>query len=469
MVSRFFSSRMRKIFMPIAWMGSATGKRSIAFGFLFLLSGCGTLKVHIDYGNTPPPTNAEIRRDFAQTLNAIPTWTHTPTISPIPSATPTASVTPLSMEVTALAVGYGHTCALTRSGAVWCWGLNDKGQLGDGSRTNRPIPVEVRGLSGGVAAIAAGGRHTCALTREGGVKCWGENQSGQLGDGTLADHPAPVDVVGLNGIATAVAAGAGHTCALIDSGAVQCWGWDAAGQLGDGKTLDNKIPVNVKGLDATITAVAAGYKHTCALTEDGEMRCWGLNAAGQLGDGTTTTSGSPVSVVGLGSPVLSLSAGDGHTCALMKNHAVKCWGDNSAGQLGDDTGRNSAVPVPVIGLTDGALAVSAGSGHTCAVTESGPKCWGRNLFGQLGNDTLDNSLHPVAVVGFSLTAVSLAVGGNHTCGVTAGGGVRCWGNNAFGQLGDGTTVDRSMPVDTVGWNRVAVRMEDTDRELAIRV
>jgi alpha-tubulin suppressor-like RCC1 family protein len=147
----------------------------------------------------------------------------------------------------------------------------------------------------------------------------------------------------------------------------------------------------------------------------------------------------------------------------MHDHTLQCWGDNRFGQLADYAVTDSAFPIPVIGLTGGVLAVSAGAGHTCALTEAGVECWGRNYFGQLGNGTKDNSYRPVTVVGFSLTAAAIATGGNHTCGLTAGGGVRCWGSNAFGQLGDGTTVDRSTPVDAIRLNTTAMDFGNADR------
>ncbi|MGA9350442.1 MAG: hypothetical protein WBW48_16795, partial [Anaerolineae bacterium] len=186
---------------------------------------------------------------------------------------------------TAIAAGYRHTCALT-AGGVKCWGYNGYGQLGDGTWTWRNTPVDVSGLTSGVTTIAAGSYHTCALTAGGGAKCWGHNNNGQLGDGTTTNRNTPVDVSGLTSGVDAIAAGSYHTCALT-AGGVKCWGLNDYGQLGDGTTTNRNTPVDVSGLTSGVAAIAAGYYHTCALTAGG-VKCWGRNNNGQLGDGTTT-------------------------------------------------------------------------------------------------------------------------------------------------------------------------------------
>jgi alpha-tubulin suppressor-like RCC1 family protein/pimeloyl-ACP methyl ester carboxylesterase len=283
-------------------------------------------------------------------------------------------------------------------GGVKCWGANSTGQLGDGTTTSRLTPVDVSGLASGVAAIAAVGEHTCAVTTSGGVKCWGSNWRGQLGDGTTTDRLTPVDVSGLASGVAAIAAGGEHTCAVTTSGGVKCWGRNEYGQLGDGTTTDRLTPVDVSGLTGGVVAIAAGWRHTCALTTGGGVKCWGLNNQGQLGDGTGASRLTPVNVSGLMDGVAAIAAGGFYTCALTTGGGVKCWGNNWYGQLGDGTTTRRLTPVDVSGLASGVAAIAAGLEHTCALTTGGgAKCWGYNQYGQLG---IDPGWTPVDVVGF---------------------------------------------------------------------
>lgn len=351
----------------------------------------------------------------------------------------------------AIVAGGGHTCALAATGGVKCWGANWNGQLGDGMATQRSTPANVAGLESGVAAIAAGERHTCAVTTAGAAKCWGNNGYNQLGDGTWISNSTPVDVAGLGNGVAAVAAGEGHTCVLLMDGGAKCWGDNWYGQLGDGTTTDRSTPVDVVGLANGAAAIVAGSIHTCAVTAASGAKCWGANWNGQLGDGTTYQRSIPVDVAGLESGVAALAAGWGHTCALTTAGGVKCWGYNRFGQLGDGTTTSSSTPVDVVGLGSGAVAIAVGDGHTCAVTiAGGVKCWGDNLNGQLGDGTTANRSTPVDVVGLASEMAATAAGHWHTCALTAAGGAKCWGRNASGQLGDGTTFQRSMPVDVAG-------------------
>jgi alpha-tubulin suppressor-like RCC1 family protein len=235
-------------------------------------------------------------------------------------------------------------------GGVKCWGDNGAGELGDGTTTDRYTPVDVSGLGGGVAAISAGGSHSCALTSAGRVVCWGFNGYGQLGDGTMEKRTTPVAVSGLASDVAALASGGLHTCALTRIGAAECWGYNGSGQLGDGTMTDRHTPVTVAGLASGVAAIAPGGAHTCALTPVGGVVCWGGNWRGQLGDGTTTRRRTPVAVSGLASGVKALAAGNEHTCAVMAPGGVDCWGYNGSGQLGDRTTVNSVEPVGVIGF-----------------------------------------------------------------------------------------------------------------------
>jgi alpha-tubulin suppressor-like RCC1 family protein len=357
----------------------------------------------------------------------------------------------LTSGVQAISSGYAYTCALTASGGVKCWGLNEDGQLGNGTTDNRLSPIDVMGLTSGVTAISSGYAHTCALTTSGAVRCWGLNADGQLGDGTTETRLSPVDVSGLAGGVAAVDLGSGHTCALTTGGGVKCWGVNWFGQLGDGTTDNRLSPVDVSGLTSGVASVSAGSIHTCAVTTGRGLKCWGNNWLGQVGDGTTTDRLTPVDVSGLTRRVRSVSGGGGHTCALTTGGGVKCWGLNVDGQLGDGTRGERLTPVDVSGLTSGVAAITAGNDHTCALTPGGgAKCWGRNEYGQLGDGTLAGHWIPAYVSGLSRGVGAISANQFHTCALTTAGGVKCWGNNSSGRLGDGTTETRLSPVDVSG-------------------
>jgi len=383
-------------------------------------------------------------------LLATSTAVATPGATGAPRPVAPAMIPPLSPAITAITAGDAHSCALTAGGGVVCWGANYYGQLGNGATgfSPVPVPVAVTSLSAGVEAIAAGDNHTCALTAGGRVVCWGQNTWGQLGNGTMTGSSVPVGVTGLPAGITAIAASGMHTCARTSGGSVLCWGANYAGQT-DAGWHRSLVPVDVTGLVGGFTA-ASGRNHTCALTAAGGATCWGYNNVGQLGTGTTDTShrgnSVPVQVVGLGRGVSAISAGDSHTCAIAEGGVV-CWGYNVHGELGNRTRVNSNVPVQVVGLGRGVSLISAGEGHTCALTSSGGvSCWGGNYVGQLGNGARANSPAAVAVSGLASGIVAIAAGHHHTCALTARGRVRCWGANSSGQLGDGTTVDRRVPV-----------------------
>jgi alpha-tubulin suppressor-like RCC1 family protein len=366
------------------------------------------------------------------------------------------SVLPM-IQATAVAVGGEHGCALTSAGGVKCWGDNEKGELGNGTTAGSSTPADVLGLTSGVSAISAGDFHTCALTSAGGVVCWGWNAGGQLGNGTTTDSSTPVAVSGLSSGVTAISGGAEHTCAVTSGGGVKCWGLNGNGQLGDGKSCGEMCPnpVDVSGLSAGVRTIAAGGSHTCALTNAGAVECWGYNLRGQVGDGTTDDRYAPVAVSGLGSGVAALDAGGNHSCAVTTAGEAKCWGWNLFGQVGDGQTCGSICPTPVdvSGLAAGVGAVSAGVLHSCALVLPGSvKCWGDNRLGMLGDGQSCGNIcfTPVDVSG-SKDYVVVSAGGGQTCGLTGPGAVRCWGSNQFGQLGDGTTTNSAVPVDVIGF------------------
>jgi alpha-tubulin suppressor-like RCC1 family protein len=286
-------------------------------------------------------------------------------------------------------VGYGSrsACAVMETGSLECW---------DG--IGQPYSLDDL-FDEAVTAVAVASRHKCALTINGGVKCWGKNEYGQLGDGTTEERISPVDVSGLTSGVAAIATGGWQSCALLESGQVKCWGNNDSGQLGDGTDKNRVLPVDVIGLSSGVAAITSGDEHTCALIESGGVKCWGNNDYGQLGDGTTNSRLTPVDVIGLTSGVQSISAGYQHTCALMGNGGVKCWGNNSHSQLGDGTTSMHLVPTDVRGLTANVIALEASGNFTCAIlTSRGVKCWGENSFGQLSQGTANIQLWPAPVL-----------------------------------------------------------------------
>jgi alpha-tubulin suppressor-like RCC1 family protein len=360
--------------------------------------------------------------------------------------------------VPAVTAGYYHSCALLSNGSVKCWGSNDSGQLGNvESGVDRAAPVSVSNLSG-VVSVTAGSYHSCALLNNGSVKCWGNNYSGQLGNGTSGDgtnQSSPVDVGNLSGVVAATA-GDNHNCVLLSNGSVKCWGNNEYGQLGNGDSGSGKHefrPVTVSNLSGVI-AVAAQGAHTCAVLNDGAVKCWGNNRDGELGNGESGPGNHqslPVAVSNLNG-VLALGLGGFHTCALLGNSNVKCWGLNYTGQLGSGesgVGADRSSPVGVTNLS-GAVAVTAGRAHTCAQLSSGNvKCWGANSDTQIGNGQSTDVTSPMAVSNLA-NVLSVAAGSYHTCAQLSAGGVKCWGNNTHGQLGNGGTDNKSTPVEVLG-------------------
>ncbi len=379
------------------------------------------------------------------------------------SVTLVASGAPTAPSVVQISASGDHTCAVMSGGGVKCWGSNWYGQLGDGVRTNcdsrRPcvrrasgIPVDVIGLGSGVAAVAAGGYHTCALTARGGVKCWGYNASGQLGNGArtcptqasgcvITRSSRPVDVIGLARGVRAIAAGGFYTCALMTTGGVKCWGANDGGQLGRSGDESSR-PVDVAGVSG-VSAIAAGGRYSCAVTTGGGATCWGYR---------------PAVISGLGSGVTSVSVGgsatvgtDNHSCALTSQGGVKCWGSNSYGQLGNGSQTDSLTPVDVRDLTSGVKTVAAGGRFTCALTNGGGvKCWGTNSSGELGNGSRTDSRTPVDVVGLRRGVSAITAGTLSVCARKTQGKAVCWGSNYRGTLGTGTAIKlSSKPVDVV--------------------
>jgi alpha-tubulin suppressor-like RCC1 family protein len=334
-----------------------------------------------------------------------------------------------------ISAGAYHTCAVLGNGAVKCWGRNDVGQLGNRSNVSRSYPVQVAGLTAGVIGISAGRTHTCAVTISGAAKCWGDNQSGQLGNGSNIDSNRPVAVRGLNNGVASISAGSDHTCAVLIAGGVKCWGAGGYGRLGDGSNASSNVPLNVVDLGTQVKSIAAGGFHTCALLVDGVVKCWGWSVNGQLGNGSTFDVEGPVTVIDLDEAV-AISTGSLHTCALTTAGELKCWGSNGQKQLGRSRIQQSASPLVVSGLGDDITTISSSGSSSCAMSSAGiAKCWGWNQFGGLGDGTTISRHQPVQVIGLT-NLKAITVGSSHTCAVTALRRMRCWGYNQDGEVGN---------------------------------
>ena len=347
--------------------------------------------------------------------------------------------------------GSDFTCGLTTAGAVKCWGSNLWGQLGDGTNTSSSVPVQVLGLTSGVKRIAVGWYHACAITSSNGVKCWGTNNSGQLGDNSTATRLSPVSVYGLTSGVTYLAAGYTHTCVVTTAGSVKCWGRNNYGQVGDSSTTDRQVPTQMIGATTGISKVFAGSSHTCVVTISGAAKCVGRNSTAQLGNNSLTNSSALVSVSGLTSGVATMSINETHSCAITTSGAAKCWGSNSSGQLGDNGTQSFVrmVPSTVYGMSSGVASISTGNSHTCAVTTAGAvKCWGLNN-GTIGDDTTTNRSVPTQTSGLTTGAKAIATGNVHSCAIDSDGIAKCWGRNTRGGLGDGTQQNRLTPVDVL--------------------
>jgi len=325
---------------------------------------------------------------------------------------------PIGSGWLAVSAGTYHACGISYEHKAYCWGSNDNGRLGNDSTTSSLVPVAVYtggALSGKtIKAISAGGLHTCAIASDNQVYCWGDNTYGQLGNNSTDPSPAP-GAVYVEGVLSgktirAISSGQNHTCVIASDNNAYCWGYNYYGQLGNNSTGPSSAPVavTVSGVLAgkTVKHVSAGNLHTCAIASDSNAYCWGRNTNGQLGNGSYNSSLTPVAVSTSGNlsgkTIKHISAGSGHTCAIASNNQAYCWGYNVFGELGNSSTTSSSAPVAV--STSGDLSgktikiISSGQNHTCAVaSDNNAYCWGANVYGQLGNSSTTNSSVPVAV------------------------------------------------------------------------
>ena len=399
---------------------------------LLLVTACGA-------GESPGPGGEPA---VAPRSTSVPTPTATPTATPTPVTPPAPAGPP---EVRLVAAGGSHSCVLLGDETVRCWGSNADGQLGVTSVKESARPIVVPGLRG-VAELALGDDFSCARLGDRTVSCWGSDSFGQLAGGTSTGNSraTPVLVPGLADVAF-IRAGDWHAAAVSAVGEVKFWGRNNVGQYGDGAEVDLATPtVNPAILQPP--ALALGGFHGCAIVSGGRtVKCWGWNEFGQLGDGSSgklAVKRAPVAVAKL-DEVKDLALGENHSCALLVSGEVRCWGSDEYGQLGDGGRRDSARPVAVKGLA-GVSELVAGGYHTCARLEDGGlRCWGSNAAGQLGDGSRTDRRVPTAVVDVG-PARQLAAGREHSCALLVDGGLWCWGQQGGAALG--TAGDAPRPV-----------------------
>lgn len=412
-------------------------------------------------------------------------------------------------DAVALDVGERFACAVRVTGAVVCWGYNENGELGDGTTTSSNVPIEVLGISGAndassAVAVSVGERHACALLVDGAAKCWGNNESGELGNGTTDDSTVPVAVSGSTDL-TEIAAGPGGTCALHVGGTVSCWGTNMAGLLGTGSEDPfSSLPVVVPGINSAVSVSAPGYKRcallvghqlkcwgavdpsilvtgdiskaattpqtmagftdiayvldgmytTCVVKLNGKVACSGIGLFGLLGNGQSVLAAGPDRPVQGLTDATALDLGGVFGCALRTTKQIECWGVGPFGPGATSERQQTSIPASVPGATD-VESFSVGESHGCAVIVGGTvDCLGNGNNGRLGNGSDSDSYLAAVSVGGITDAIGLATGGRHSCALLAGGSVKCWGHNREGQLGDGTNNSASTPQSVSGLSGV---------------
>jgi alpha-tubulin suppressor-like RCC1 family protein len=356
--------------------------------------------------------------------------------------------------VESVSSGGRGACAVRADGTLWCWGYNNSGQLGDGATTNSSAPVAVAALGATVTSVSVGQTHACATKGDHSLWCWGRNTYGALGNGTTTDSDVPVQVTALGTSVAEVAAGFFQTCARKIDGTVWCWGTNSWGQLGNGTTADSSTPVQVTALGNAAVQIALGDYESWARKADGTLWGWGYGAEGELGTGQMSGSTTPVQVTALGTLVAEVASGGYVTCARLTDGTMWCWGMNGDAKLGNGTTQEySITPEQVTALGTNVAGISSGEVTTCARKVDGTLwCWGVNADGEVGDGTTTVRSTPQWDSSLGSSVAQVSAGSYASCALKADGTVWCWGMDDVGQLGSGTTqVHSSTPLQVPGF------------------
>ena len=341
----------------------------------------------------------------------------------------------MEYRIVAVAAGIFHSLALFKSGEVYGWGENESGQVGDGTTKDRNQPQLIEGFPSKVMSIAAGSFHSLAITENGEVYGWGDNGCGQVGDGTRQKKVCPQLIKGIQGKVAGIAAGGYHSLVFLDSGKVYGWGWNEYGQMEDETTGVTSRPKLIKDIPGKVVGIAAGYQHSLVLLESGKVYGWGRNEEGELGDGTTQERRHPQLITGIPGKVIGISAGNYHSLALLESGEVYGWGSNENGQIGGGNLMVRKYPEAISGIPGKALSIASGDYHSLVEIENGVVYgWGDNSFWQLGDSISQNRTHPQLITGIPHKVVGLAAGTYHSLALLENGEVYGWGILGLGKL-----------------------------------
>ena len=347
-----------------------------------------------------------------------------------------------------------HSMSLGIDGKVWGWGYNSLGFLGNNSTISKLTPVSIHGVNKTFCSIGSGEYHSFALDKNGRVWCWGYNNAGQLGDNSITQRNTPVSIHGANKTFCSIATNGGtHSISIDKNGKIWSWGLNTYGQLGNNSTVSNRTPVSIHGANKTFCSIDGNVQFSVSIDKNGRIWCWGYNSNGQLGDNTVISKNTPVSILGTNKTFCSISVGNhyastgNHVIAIDKNGRIWSWGQSAFGSLGDNSNIDKCTPVSIHGVNKTFCSIASGNQHSMAIDKNGRIwCWGYNSNGQLGDNSITTKRTPVSIHGVNKTFCQISAGYWHSIGIDKNGNIWSWGYNSNGQLGVNSVLSNRTPV-----------------------